>query len=48
LNHDILDWLNKPKIPGHCGFPLTNPHSGESLHFVPDENIGKYSEGMYI
>jgi len=29
-------------------FPLANPQKGSSLGFVPDENIGKYSEGMYI
>jgi hypothetical protein len=41
LNNDILNLLNKSKTPGLCGFPLANPHSGESLYFVPDENIGK-------
>ncbi len=34
LNHDILGWLNKPKIPGYGGFPLANLHSVESLYFV--------------
>ena len=29
-------------------FPLTNLHSGESVHNVPDENIEKVSEGVYI
>ena len=43
-------WIghDKPKIPGHRGFPLANPHSVESLHVVPDENIGKISEKLCI
>jgi hypothetical protein len=40
LNHEILGWLDKSKIPGHCGFPLANPQYGSSLDFVPDDNIG--------
>ena len=36
LDHDILDSLNKPKTSGHCGFPLANLHSAESLHCVPN------------
>jgi hypothetical protein len=35
LNHDILGFLNQSKTPGHCGFPLANLQSAESLHFVP-------------
>ena len=35
LNHDILNSLTKSKLPGHCRFPLTNPHSVESVDFVP-------------
>ena len=35
-------------MPGHCICPLSNPHSGESLHFVPDENIGKNLEEFCI
>ena len=27
--------LNKSKTPGHCEFPLTNPHSDMMLGFVP-------------
>jgi len=38
LNHDILDLLNEPKLPGHCGFPLANLQSAESLHYVPESN----------
>ena len=36
LSQDTLDWKNKSKTPSRCRFPLTNPHSAESLHFVPD------------
>ena len=32
------DLQNKPKTHGHCGFPLANPHSVESLDFVPKSN----------
>jgi hypothetical protein len=39
LNRDILDSLNKSTIPCGCRFPLTNPHSVESLHFVPESNL---------
>jgi hypothetical protein len=39
FNHDILDWLNKSKIPSHYGFPLANPQSVSIVDFVPDENI---------
>ncbi len=28
LNHDILDSLNKPIIPGNWALPLTNPQKG--------------------
>jgi hypothetical protein len=34
----MLGFLNKSKTPGHCIFPLANPHSGESLHSVPKSN----------
>ena len=34
----MISLQNKSKTPGHCGFPLANPHSGESLHFVPISN----------
>jgi hypothetical protein len=34
-NYDNLGWLNQFKIPGFCGFPLTNPHPAEISHFVP-------------
>ena len=36
LIHDILGLLIKPKTPGHCEFPLTNLHSGESVCYVPE------------
>jgi len=39
LNHDILGWLNKSKTAGHCIFPLTNLHSGESVYYVPKSNL---------
>jgi hypothetical protein len=29
-------------------FPLPNLHSVPSVDYVPDENIGKNLEGMYI
>ena len=35
LHRDILDWLNKSKTPGNCGFPLANLQKGLSLDFVP-------------
>jgi hypothetical protein len=35
----MLGFLNKSKTPGHCIFPLANPHSGESLHSVPKSNL---------
>ena len=28
------DLLNQSKTVGKCIFPLTNPHSAESLHYV--------------
>jgi hypothetical protein len=28
------NWPNKPETTTHCGFPLANPHSGESVDFV--------------
>ena len=42
------DLMIKYKTPRHCGFPLANPHSVESLHIVPDENIGKNLEELCI
>jgi len=38
LDSDILGFLNKPKTPGYCIFPLSNPHKGPSLGFVPISN----------
>ena len=35
LQHYVMDLLNKPIISWNCIFPLSNPHSGESSHFVP-------------
>jgi hypothetical protein len=34
----MLGFAEQPKTPGHCGFPLTNPHSAAILHFVPESN----------
>ena len=48
MNHYILDWLNKSKPPGFCGFPLANLHSGKSVDYVPDENIGTNLEELCI
>ena len=39
MDRDNLDLLDKSKIPGHCGFPLANLHSAESLHFVPAPTV---------
>ena len=39
LNRDILGWLDKPKVPGNCRFLLSNPHSAESVYFVPQSNL---------
>jgi hypothetical protein len=36
-----LDLLDKPKVPGYCGFPLANTHFGESGDFVPQSNLLK-------
>jgi hypothetical protein len=33
MNHDILGFLNKSKLTGHCGFVLANLHSVESFTF---------------
>jgi hypothetical protein len=44
----MLGLLDKSKLPGHCGFLLANLHKVKSLHFVPDENIGKNLEEFCI
>ena len=31
----MLGFLNKSKNPGHCRFPLTNPHEGQIRDYVP-------------
>ena len=31
LSQDTLDWLNKPKTPVRCVFPLANLQSTESF-----------------
>ena len=38
MDRDNLDLLEKSKTSGHCGFPLANLHSGESVDFVPESN----------
>lgn len=48
MDCDSLGLLDKSKIPGNCRFPPANQQFDQSIDFVPDENIGKYSEGMYI
>ena len=40
--------LDKSKTAGNCIFPLANLYFELSVDFVPDENIGKNLEGMYI
>ncbi len=39
LYSEILGFLNKPKTPGHCGFPLANLHFELSMDYVPEENM---------
>ena len=34
----MLGFLNKSKNPGHCRFPLTNPHEGQIRDYVPKSN----------
>jgi len=34
-NHDILDWLSKPKTPGNCGFTLGNTYNSPIADFAP-------------
>ncbi len=48
LNHDILGFLNKSKTTGHCGFPLTNLHSGECVYYVPKSNPANYFDSFYV
>jgi len=48
LNSGILGLQNKPTIPESCRFPLSNPHKGPIVDFVPDENIREDLEGLYI
>ena len=55
LDHDILGFLNKSKTPGHCGFPLANPHKGQSLHYrayieflKKDQKCGISKRKVYI
>lgn len=33
--HKIVNWLNKPTIPGNCGFPMANPPIEPVVDFVP-------------
>jgi len=48
LDRDNLDLLDKPKTAGHCDFPLTNLHSGESVYYVPESNISNQLNSLYI
>jgi hypothetical protein len=48
LHHDGLDLLNKPKIVRSCIFPIANPYFELSVDYVPDENIGKDFEWLWI
>ena len=34
-HQNIAYFINKPTIPRSCIFPIANPHSGESVYFVP-------------
>ena len=38
-NYDILDWLDKSKLPCHGGFPLADLHFAESVDVVPASNL---------
>jgi hypothetical protein len=44
----MLRFAEQTANPRHCGFLLTNPLKGPSLAIVPDENIRKNLEGLYI
>jgi hypothetical protein len=39
MDRDNLDLLDKYKAPGHCRFPLANPHNALSVDFVPESNL---------
>jgi len=39
LDRDNLDLLDKPKTPGHCGFPLANLYFELSMDYVPKSNV---------
>ena len=39
LNHDILDWLNKPKIVRSCIYPIANLYFELSVDSVPKSNL---------
>ena len=41
-------FLDKSKIHGPCGFPLANPHSVESLHYVSKSNPANLLILLYI
>ena len=38
LNCDISVFMNKPKTPSYCRFPLANPHTAPVLYFVTKSN----------
>ena len=42
----MLGFAEQPKTPGHCGFPLTNPHSAAILHIVPKSNLLRRSKNL--
>jgi hypothetical protein len=41
LIHDILDSVDKPIVPGHCGFPLANLYFELGVDYVPQSNPHK-------
>jgi hypothetical protein len=41
INHDILGLRDKPTILESCRFPLTNPHKGPIVDFVPMKTLVK-------
>jgi len=43
LNHDILDSVDKPIVPGHCILALANPHNAPIVDCVPAPTLDKAS-----
>ena len=39
INRDVLGSPNKPTIPGHCGFALSNPQKELRIDCVPMKTL---------